>query len=243
MEKEDRLVTTFVALADTLVADFDVGEYLRMMTERCADALEVEQAGLIVATPQGELEVVAASSEQVRLLLLMQLENGEGPSLDAYTGTGRVTCGDLRLETDRWPIFAPAALASGVVSVLAIPMRLRDQVIGAITLFSPLPGEPAEPRVRLGQAIVDVATIGLLHQRTMQERQALVEQLQTALTSRILIEQAKGVIAERSRVGMEEAFRTLRGYARSHRRKLAEVAQAVIEGSPSVADLFTRPPR
>ncbi|PZG51506.1 transcriptional regulator [Spongiactinospora gelatinilytica] len=239
--KEDRLATTFVALADTLTADFDVGGYLQMLTERCAEVLDVEQAGLIAAAPPGGLEVVAASSERVRLLEVLQLESGEGPCPDAYDGGRRIACADLSQARERWPRFAPAALAAGFCSVLAIPMRRGDQVLGAVGLFARRTGEPSEPQALLGQALVDVATIGLLNQRTIAEREVLVGQLQTALTSRILIEQAKGVIAERSGTGMEEAFRILRGYARSRRRKLAEVAQDVIDRSSCVTDLFPDP--
>jgi hypothetical protein len=179
--------------------------------------------------------VVAASSEAARLLELFQLQNDQGPCLDCYRSGQPVQAADLAAAAGRWPRFAPAALQAGFAAVQALPMRLREQVIGALNLFRAVPGafDPAD--VRVGQALADVATISLLHERSMRHTDALNEQLQTALNSRVVIEQAKGKLAERLGVDMDQAFSLLRNYARNRNLRLSDLAQAFIDGSEAVA--------
>ena len=227
---ETQLADVFVELADTLVADFDLLEFLDRLTERCVDLLDISAAGLLLTNGQGTLQVVAASSEQARLVELFQLQSDQGPCLDCFR-TGRpVSVSDLA-AAGRWPRFTVAAREAGFVSVHAIPMRLRDEIIGALNLFHTTPGSLDPSRLRVGQAIADVATIGLLQQRAIARRDILAAQLQTALNSRILIEQAKGIIAERVHCDLATAFNLLRQQARSSQRRLSDLAQAVIDGS------------
>ncbi|RJL23902.1 GAF and ANTAR domain-containing protein [Bailinhaonella thermotolerans] len=225
------LARTFVALADTLVTDFDVIDLMQMLSERSVELLGVEAAGLLLTDRRGHLRVMAASSEQSRLLELFQLQNEQGPCLDAFK-TGRpVHCADLGgPEGRRWPRFAEQAHEYGFVAVSALPMRLREQVIGALNLFRAVPGPLTPEMVGLGQALADVATVGLLQARALQHANVLIEQLQTALNSRIVIEQAKGVLAQRHDLSMEQAFAALRAHARSHNLKLTDVARAVVAG-------------
>src|SRR6266704_4414534 len=191
----------------------------------------VSAAGLLLADPRGELRVVAASSEAARLLELFQLQNDQGPCLDCFR-TGRpVAAADLAAAAPRWPRFAPAARRAGFAAVQALPMRLREQVIGALNLFRADPGAFAPASVRVGQALADVATIGLLHERGMRHSDILNEQLQTALNSRVLIEQAKGKLAERLGVDMDQAFALLRDRARAGNRRLSDLARAFIDGT------------
>ncbi|MFF4352836.1 ANTAR domain-containing protein [Streptomyces sp. NPDC001530] len=231
------LAKTFVELADNLVADFDLIDFLRLLTDRCVGLLDASAAGVLLADRDGELRVMAASDEQVRLLELFQLQNDEGPCLECFrTGTPMAVT-DLRTETARWPRFAVAAQHSGFGAVQALPMRLRDEVVGALNLFRTTPG-PFDPAASpIAQALADVATISLLQQRTTQRSTVLNEQLQTALNSRVLIEQAKGKLAERQGVDMEQAFTALRGYARAHNRRLAELARAFIDDSEPLPGL------
>jgi hypothetical protein len=193
--------------------------------------LDVSAAGLLLADPRGELRVVAASSEAARLLELFQLQNDQGPCLDCFRSGQPVTAADLNAEAQRWPRFAPAARKAGFAAVQALPMRLREQVIGALNLFRASPGtfDPAD--VRVGQALADVATISLLHERSMRHSDTLNEQLQTALNSRVIIEQAKGKLAERLGLDMAQAFSLLRDQARTRNLRLSELAQAFIDGS------------
>jgi transcriptional regulator with GAF, ATPase, and Fis domain len=225
------LSETFVELTDTMVAGFDVIDFLHVLTDRSVQLLDVSAAGLLLADPRGELRVVAASSEAARLLELFQLQNDEGPCLDCFRGGRPVTATDLSEEALRWPRFVGAAQESGFAAVQALPMRLRDQVIGALNLFRALPG-PFDPAgIRVGQALADVATISLLQERTMRHTDALNEQLQTALNSRVTIEQAKGKLAERLGLDMDQAFNLLRDNARSRNLRLSELAQAFIDGA------------
>jgi GAF domain-containing protein len=230
---EIQLTDVFVELADTLVDDFDVIEFMHLLTERSVQLLGVAEAGLLLIDQRDALQVVAASSERTRLLELFQLQTDQGPCLDCYRTGQLVSVADLP-AAGRWPGFAAAAAEVGFAAVHAVPMRLRTEVIGALNLFDTSPGALDEGRLRLGQALADVSTIGLLQQRAIQRRDTLTEQLQTALNSRILIEQAKGVLAERLQVDIAEAFTLLRGYARSGNRRLSELAQAIVDGTEQV---------
>jgi transcriptional regulator with GAF, ATPase, and Fis domain len=224
----------FVELADTLVDDFDVVDFLYQVTVRCAQVLDVSAAGVLLTDQRGALRVVAASTEQIRLLELLQLQTDLGPCPECFH-TGRpIAVGDLSAAASRWPRFAAEARQSGFASVYALPMRLRTDIIGALNLFGTQPDALDEDTIRLGQALADVATIGLLQARTIRHRETLAEQLQTALNSRIVIEQAKGVIAERRQLDMDQAFTLLRGAARASNRRLSELARTVVDGSETL---------
>jgi transcriptional regulator with GAF, ATPase, and Fis domain len=236
---EQLLARTFVELADNLVAEFDLIDFLRLLTDRCVTMLDASAAGVLLADRGGELRVMAASDEQVRLLELFQLQSDEGPCLECFRTGAPVTVPELRTQADRWPNFAEAARLCGFGAVQALPMRLRDEVVGALNLFRAAPG-PFDPAATpLAQALADVATISLLQQRSAHRSTVLNEQLQTALNSRVLIEQAKGKFAERQGVDMEQAFTALRDYARAHNRRLADLAHTFIEDSEPLPGLNT----
>ena len=227
----DLLSDTFVDLADTMVADFDVIDFLHLLTDRSVALLAASAAGVVLADPRGELRVAAASSEEAGLLELFQLQNDQGPCLECFR-TGRpVTAPDLAGPDRRWPRFADAAARAGFAAVEALPMRLRDQVIGALNLFRAEPGplDPADRRI--AQALADVATIGLLHERNVRRRETVAEQLQAALNSRVIIEQAKGKLAERLGLDMDRAFTMLRDHARTTNQRLTDVARVFVDGT------------
>src|SRR5450756_145310 len=230
------LSEAFVELTDTLVADFDVIDFLHMLTGRSAALLDVSAVGLLLADPRGELRVVAASSEAARVLELFQLQSDQGPCLDCFRTGQPVTSADLTADP-RWPHFAEAAARAGFASVQALPMRLRNQVIGALNLFRATPGPFDPASVRVGQALADVATIGLLHERSMRHSDILNEQLQTALNSRVAIEQAKGKLAERLGIDTDQAFGVLRDYARSRNLRLSDVARDFVDGTTTISSL------
>ena len=231
---ERKLAEAFVTLADTLVDDFDVVDFLHELTLRCADVLGVTAAGVLLTDQRGALRVVAASTEQTRLLELLQLQTDQGPCPECFH-TGRpVAVADLSAATGRWPSFVAEARRVGFVSVHAVPMRLRTDVIGALNLFGDRTGALDLDTIRLAQALADVATIGMLQARAIRQRDTLAEQLQTALNSRIVIEQAKGVIAERRQVDMDQSFMLLRSTARTNNRRLSELARAVVDGSEAL---------
>ena len=225
-----QLADVFVEMADTLVDDFDVIDFLHVLAERCVQLLGVSAAGLLLTDQQGALQVVAASSERTRLLELFQLQTDQGPCVDCFRTGQPVSVTNLP-AAGRWPRFTKAAAEVGFAAVHALPMRLRDEVIGALNLFDTDPGPVDGGTLRIGQALADVATIGLLHQRAIHRRDVLTEQLQTALNSRILVEQAKGVLAERLHVDLAEAFTMLRSNARSHNRRLSDLARAIVDGT------------
>jgi GAF domain-containing protein len=221
----DLLSDTFVDLADTMVADFDVIDFLHLLTDRTVALLAASAAGVVLADPRGELRVAAASSEEAGLLELFQLQNDQGPCLECFR-TGRpVTAAGLAGPDLRWPRFARAATRAGFATVEALPMRLRDQVIGALNLFRAEPGPFNPADLRIAQALADVATIGLLHERNVRRRETVAEQLQAALNSRVVIEQAKGKLAERLSIDMDRAFTMLRDYARNANLHLTDVAR------------------
>jgi len=236
MTREAKFARAIVELADTLVVDFDVVELLTVLADSCVEVLDVGAAGLMLVAPDGNLRVMASSSEAMRLLELFELQAQEGPCLDCYR-TGRPVVNQDLEANGRWPRFSSEALAAGFHSVHALPMRLRGTTLGALNLFHVEPGEMRQSDIDSAQALADVATIAILQHRAALEAQVLNEQLHHALNSRIVIEQAKGIIAERQHLNMEQAFSTLRTHARNHNRPLVEVAEAVIEGSISATDL------
>jgi len=238
---QDRLLETFVELADTLTADFDVIDFLHVLANRCVALLDVDAAGLLLVAPDGKLQLIASSNEQVRLLELFQLQNEQGPCLDAFATGRTVSNADLAGTGQQWPRFSAAATDAGFAAVDAVPMRLRSNVIGALNLFRGRPGPLTDQDLRTARALADVATIGLLQERSIRHQEILTEQLQTALNSRVLIEQAKGLIAERLHIDMAGAFAALRGHARSHNLKLGAVARDVIAGHISTHDLLGTP--
>ncbi|MEU4834476.1 GAF and ANTAR domain-containing protein [Streptosporangium sp. NPDC023615] len=237
-----RTAQTFVELADTLVVGFDVIDFLQTLAERCVDLLDVDAAGILLADPRGSLTLVAASTEQARLLELFQLQDEEGPCLDCYHSGQAVICPDLAASPQQWPRFAAAAHQGGFAAVQAFPLRLRDQVLGAMNLFSAGTGAVSPDRAALTQALADVATIGITHERTLRRHQLVTEQLQHALNSRIVIEQASGMLAERGQIPVAEAFALLRAYARNHNERLSAVARQVIDQDPIVAELLDSAP-
>jgi transcriptional regulator with GAF, ATPase, and Fis domain len=227
----DLLSETFIELADTMVADFDVIDFLHMLTDRSVQLLAADAAGVVLADPRGELRVAAASSEEAGLLELFQLQNDEGPCLECFRTGLAVTATDLAGLPPQWPRFAEAATRAGFATVEALPMRLRDQVIGALNLFAAGPARFDSADLRIGQALADVATIGLLHERNVRRRETVAEQLQGALNSRVVIEQAKGKLAERLSIDMDRAFKMLRDYARNSNQHLTDVARDFVDGA------------
>jgi hypothetical protein len=241
MTRERQLSEAFVEAADTLVDDFDVIEFLHTLAERCVQLLDVDAAGLMLADQRGNLHASAASSENARLLELFELQTDAGPCVDAYRTAVQVVNVDLHTSTERWPRFAEAARLTGFVSVHALPLSLRTTVIGALNLFSARPGPLSDADIRIGQALADIATIGILAQRTMHQAELLAAQLQQALTSRVTIEQAKGILAERRGISVDAAFALLRALARSHNLRLSNLARDVAERTPAAAALLESP--
>ena len=231
-----RLATVFVEVADTLVDEFDVIEFLQMLTERVAGFFPTGEVGLMLGDHRGRLNFVAASNENARLLELIQLQYDDGPCLEAFQSGRPVTNVKLSGAAARWPAFAPEAFAAGFESVHAFPLRLRGEVIGAMSVFASASALD-EADTHIVQSLADVAVIGLLQERAIRRGEVLTEQLQTALTSRIVIEQAKGIVAQARGVTPDEAFVRIRSYARSHNRRLGDVATTVVTDLAALPDL------
>jgi GAF domain-containing protein len=234
--REELLSDTFVALADTLVDDFDLVEFLSLLSERCVELFETEAAGVMLAGA-GVLQLMASSSERMRLIELFELQRDEGPCPDCYRSGEAVGEADLEKARERWPTFSGEALRAGFRAVHAMPMRLRGEVIGVLNLFRNNVGALPDADLRAAQALADVATLSILHHRLQGDSKMVTEQLQHALNSRIVIEQAKGVLAERAKVDMDEAFTLLRTYARDHNRLLSQVAHGIVDGTLATSAL------
>jgi GAF domain-containing protein len=218
-------------MADTLVDDYDVVDLLTGLADRCVKLLGVSAAGVMLASPAGGLGLVASSSEAMRLLELFELQAQEGPCLDAFRTGQPVGHEKLQAGAGRWPSFSAAALQAGFRSVLALPLRLREATLGALNLFSVTQAPMDEADVIVARAFADLATLSIVQHRAAAEAQHVNEQLSAALTSRVVIEQAKGVIAERAGIDLAEAFSRLRAYARNNNLRLTDVAQAAIDGT------------
>jgi transcriptional regulator with GAF, ATPase, and Fis domain len=234
--REAQLNRTFVQLADTLVTDFDVTELLHTLVSRCVDLFDVDAAGLLLADERGRLRILASSNEQTRMLELFEVQSEEGPCSDAFRLGETVIEEDLEL-TDRWPGFRNEALSAGFRSAIAMPMSLRDRVIGAVNLFRTRPGVLDQDELSSCRALADVATIALIQEQAIREARDLAEQLQYALNSRVIIEQAKGVLAGSANIDVGAAFTVLRNYARSQNMFLVDVARDVVTGRRPIADI------
>jgi GAF domain-containing protein len=238
MEHQQRVTAVFVELADTLVDDFDIIEFLQMLASRCVELLDVAAAGLMLADHRDTMHVVAASDEQARLLELFELQHDEGPCRDCQKSGKPVINAVLRAQGDRWPAFTPRALADGYLSVTAVPLRLRRRAIGALNLFRVTEDALDADQLTLAQALADSAAIGIIQQRAISQGEILTVQLQAALSSRVVIEQAKGVLAERLQVDMGDAYRMLRRHARDHDLRLTDLARQAVEGTVDVTTML-----
>ena len=242
MTREADVVRSLVEMADTLVEDYDVVDLLTGLADRCVDLLGVSAAGVMLASPAGGLGLVASSSEAMRLLELFELQAQEGPCLDAFRTGEPVGHENLEAGAGRWPSFSAAALKAGFPSASALPLRLRAVTLGALNLLSVTRAPMDEADVIVARAFADLATLSIVQHRASAETHSLNEQLSGALTSRIVIEQAKGVISERADVDLAQAFSRLRAYARNSNRRLTDVARAAIDGTLDPA-AWTRPAR
>jgi GAF domain-containing protein len=232
------LAEAFVGLADTLVADYDVIEFMQRLSLHCVELLAVDAAGLMLSDQRGALHVVSSSTEHAEMVELFQLEADEGPCLDCFHTSRPVIAADLRDEGAHWPRFSQRAQAEGFLSVYAVPLRLREQTIGALNMFGAQAGVLTAEDIRLSQALADVATIGILQERALRRHEVLIEQLQSALNSRVVIEQAKGVVAERGGLDMEQAFAVLRRYARTTQQRLSDLARNVVDGTAGTDEML-----
>lgn len=228
--REQDVISALVSLAGSMASGrSDAVELLSELTEQCARLLDVAAAGLLLADDRAVLHVVAASSEPVAHVEAMQLQRAEGPCLDCYLHGQPVSAPDLQQEVVRWPQFAPAALQEGFASVHAVPLRRRDTVLGALGLFGTEPGSLVPADLLLAQGMADVASIALVQDRAAADEREINEQLQLALTSRVVLEQAKGVLATTGGLDMATAFALLRQYARDHNLRLSDLAHAVVD--------------
>jgi GAF domain-containing protein len=237
MTRESLLIATLVELADNLVDDYDVIDVLTVLTHRCVEAVDVDAAGVMLASPAGELQFIASSSEEMRVLELFQIQADDGPCVDCYRDGLAITNHALSESDGRWPLFTPKALAYGFRSVHSLPMRLRGRTIGALNLFRTHQGTLTEEDAGMAQGLADVATIAILQHRSTLDATVLNAQLNNALNSRIIIEQAKGMVRQSTNCAMDEAFSRLRNHARNHNEGLTDVATRVISNSIRPSDL------
>jgi GAF domain-containing protein len=227
--RDAALLQTFATLADTLVDDYDIVDLLQTLVDACHEHLDIAAAGILLADSAGNLEVVASTSEASRLVELMQLAALAGPCVECYRTGLPIAVPDISAVPPEWADFRDSALAYGFAAADAVPLRLRETTIGTLNLLRREAGPPSPADLAIAQAFGDVATIGVIHERSLRESEILSQQLQLALSSRVLIEQAKGVVSYMNDVPIDEAFQLIRGYARRHRLPLSRVAHAIVE--------------
>ncbi len=229
--QKEWLASTFVELADTLVAEFDVVDFLTMLVARCTAFLDGPEVGLAVANRSGKLRVLASSTQRMKLLELVEVQSDEGPCRDSFHTGQQIINQNVDVAQAQWPLFIPMARTAGFLMLHAFPMKLRGDSIGAINIFDTNRREMSTHQAAIVQAFADVATIGILQERSAADSALLTSQLNKALATRVIIEQAKGVVAEHLKTTMDEAFNLLRGYARSHNQRLTDVARCVAGGT------------
>jgi GAF domain-containing protein len=231
MSREADVARSLVEMASALADDHDVVDLLTGLADRCVSLLGVSAAGVMLASPEGSLGLVASSSEAMRLLELFELQAQQGPCLDAFRTGERVEHQNLDAGSGRWPSFAAAARQAGFQSAFALPLRLRETTIGAMNLLSTTRTPMDEADVIVARAFADLAALSIIQHQAAAEAQRLNEQLSAALTSRVVIEQAKGIISERAGIQLDKAFSRLRAHARNHNLRLTDVARAAIDGT------------
>lgn len=239
MAREQRLMEIFVELADSLIDDFDVIDFLQRLSTRCVELLDVSAAGILLADARGELQLLAASDENTRLLELFALQSDQGPCVQCHRSGVPTTNIDLNCQvaTTGWSGFAARARETGFTTAHAIPLRLRHRIVGAMNLFHTEARRLETEGVALAQALADIATIAILQQRTLEQSHVENAQLQAALTKRIFIEQAKGILAERRGTSVDDAFTAFRSHARSHNLRMDDIARQIIEGTFDTATI------
>ncbi|WP_295101375.1 GAF and ANTAR domain-containing protein [uncultured Microbacterium sp.] len=226
--REARLLELFATLADTMVDDYDVVDLLQTLVDACQELLDASDAGILLADPAGDLELVASTSEATELVEVIQLGAEAGPCIECFVTGTAVSVPDIAAGSGKWPVFRQAALENGFAAIEAIPMRLRDTTIGTLNLLRSDTGSPPAEDLSAARAFADVATIGILHERSLREQESLSSQLQTALNSRVMIEQAKGVVSFTAGVSIPDAFTLMRTFARDHGLRLSEVAERIV---------------
>ena len=231
------VISTLVEMADNLVAEFDVIDLVTLLSHRCTEALDVDAAGVMLASPGGELQYLASSSESMRLLEVFQIQVDEGPCIDCFNSGSAIVNHALSVEDGRWPRFTPVALKSGFASVHCLPLRLRGRTIGALNLFRTQEGWLDSYEAVLAQSMADIATIALIQHQAASDAQILNLQLSYALESRIIIEQAKGIVSQATNCGVDEAFARIRSHARNNNIGLTTLATSLVEGRFSSNDL------
>lgn len=243
MARPLRLMDVFVELADSLTEEFEVADFLERLCMRCAELLDVPAAAILLVDRRGELEAVAATDERTRVLAQSALQQTRNPCVECYrSGTARVNIDLTDPAVSRtWRPFAIRAAGAGFRMAHTVPLRVREETAGALTLFH-------SERVRLwpedsvlAQALADIATAAVLQQRALEDSRIEAVRFQSVLDALVVIEQAKGVLAERWNSSVEQAFTALSGYARTHRLRVSELAHAVIDGRLDTM-LITPPP-
>jgi GAF domain-containing protein len=233
-------VDTLAAFADTLVSDFDISELFYRLVGACVDLAGADEAGLLLMDREGKLGIAATTSESTHLVELLQLQTQEGPCLDAFRSGEPVRTGYLAsTEAAReWPEFARQATAAGFHSVVAVPMRLQEKILGSLNLFRFHPGEVSDREIKAAQTLADLASVAIIQDRVVDSAREVIDQLQNALDSRVSIEQAKGILAERAKLDLNDAFERIRAYARSNNLRLSEVSARICSGELDTAALF-----
>ncbi|MFH9423275.1 ANTAR domain-containing protein [Streptomyces sp. NPDC017529] len=239
MTREEQLLAAMVDAVDTLVDDFDLIDFLHQLCDRCNELLDVTAVGVMLTDPDGRLHLIAASDEHTRLLELFALQTDQGPCVECHrSGTARLNV-DLGspAQTAAFPLFAERARRTGFTTTHALPMRLRQQIVGALNLFQAHEQNISDSDARIAQALADVATIAILQHRTIVHGNIERAQLKAALSSRIVIEQAKGILSERWSTDLDTAFDALRHHARAHQLTLTNVCKQLIDGTLDTADI------
>lgn len=239
--REGRLAEVLIGLADTLVSDFDVTDLFLRLVESCAELADTDHVGLVLADQTGTLQVMATTSEEALVIELLQLEKQDGPCFDAYRSGSPVFVPDVSAPEaqERWPDFVRVSSQAGINSVTALPMRLRQHNLGALNMFRTRKGLLNDDELATARALAGIASISILEDRAAHDARLVINQLQQALDSRVVIEQARGIIAQQSNLGMEEAFAKLRRYARDRNLRLRNVAERVVSRQLDPSEIWS----
>jgi GAF domain-containing protein len=227
MYDQPLFLQTLSRFAVVLPVRYDLEAALSELTESVTAVLGLCGSGVTMAE-EGHLRFVTAVSQASRELERNQEEQQAGPCREAYETGVVVRVTDVRKESARWPEFSATATRLSVAGVAGIPMRLADQIIGALNLYSPEPREWSDVDIAVAGVLADVATSYVVNASKLRQQEQLSEQLQEALESRVVIEQAKGITAYKNAVTIDQAYQLMRRHARNNNASLRLVAEAIV---------------
>ncbi len=230
MINQRALLEAYESFGRALLRPYEIGDVLYRLTDQVVEVLDIDGSGVCLAPNGGGLQLLSATDHHVAAIEDTQLTAGTGPILSAYETGEQVRVDDL-VDANDWPEFTRFAVDRGMRAVASLPMPVDERRIGALDLFRAEAHVWTDEEMQAAQGLANMASAYVLNHQALSESRTLAGQLQTALDSRIIVEQAKGLLAGRHGLTPNDAFGRLRQYARARGDRLHDVCRHVVEGT------------